>query len=128
MNARAFVTLENWVNDVPSIQEAAAREMFEAFFRDDLAGRGGWQICGKVVDPARLHCPFLNIVSTTDRIVPLATAAASGERLDLDQGHVGMVVGSRASQSLWRPLADWLARAARGFPASDQDTSRLSGD
>ena len=55
---------------------------------------------------------MLEIVSTTDRIVPAASAMAAGERLELAKGHVGMVVGSGAEQLLWEPLAAWLSRTA----------------
>lgn len=110
--ARTFVMLEDWANDGPPISEAAACEMFEDLFAADATGRGAWAVAGAVADPAALPCPLLNIVSTTDRIVPAATAARAGERLDLSLGHVGMVVGSRAPQMLWEPLAAWLSRTA----------------
>ena len=107
--ARAFVTLEDWANDGPPISAAAAREMFEDFIGTDLPGRGEWRVGGRAVDPAALPCPLLNIVSTHDRIVPHATAIRHGERIDLDQGHVGMIVGNRAKETLWQPLAAWLS-------------------
>ena len=110
--ARTFVMLEDWANDGPPVAGAAAREMFEGLFRDDLSGSGRWHVAGEIVDPAALRVPLLNIVSTTDRIVPHATAPQAGERLDLALGHVGMVVGSNARQALWEPLAGWLSRAA----------------
>ena len=109
--AAAFVALEDWANDGPPVGEAAAREMFEGFFGDDLPGRGAWTVAGRPVDPAALPCPFLNIVSLSDRIVPTASAAPAGERLDLASGHVGMVVGGRARKGLWEPLSAWLSRA-----------------
>ena len=110
--ARTFVMLEDWANDGPPVAGAAAREMFESFFRDDQPGTGGWRVGGTIIDPAALAIPLLNIVSTTDRIVPQATAVTTGERLDLGLGHVGMVVGSRGREKLWEPLAAWLSRAA----------------
>jgi polyhydroxyalkanoate synthase len=110
--ARIFVMLEDWANDGPPVAGGAAREMFESFFRDDLPGTGRWQVGGTIVDPASLKIPLLNIVSTTDRIVPHATAPRAGERLDLGLGHVGMVVGSKGRAQLWTPLAAWLSRAA----------------
>ena len=110
--ARTFVMLEDWANDGPPVAGAAAREMFESFFRDDRPGTGGWRVGGTIIDPAALAIPLLNIVSTTDRIVPQATAVTTGERLDLGLGHVGMVVGSRGREKLWEPLAAWLSRAA----------------
>jgi polyhydroxyalkanoate synthase len=110
--ARTFVMLEDWANDGPPLSEAAAREMFEGLFRDDLTGAGRWRVAGATIDPESLAVPLLNIVSTTDRIVPAATALRAGERIDLGLGHVGMVVGSRAPHMLWEPLAGWLSRTA----------------
>ncbi|HEV2748136.1 MAG TPA: alpha/beta fold hydrolase [Allosphingosinicella sp.] len=108
--AAAFVTLEDWANDGPPIGEAAARDLFEAFFEADLPGSGGWAVAGAAVRPEALPCPLLNIVSTTDRIVPQETAIPAGERIELALGHVGMMVGGRAVEALWEPLAAWLSR------------------
>ena len=106
--ARTFVTLEDWANDGPPLPEDAARELFEDFLRDLRPGEGKWIVNGCPVDPAGIGCPQFHIVSTTDRIVPEASAFTIGEKLRLAQGHVGMVVGSRARSSLWTPLAEWL--------------------
>ena len=106
--ARAFVTLEDWANDGPPLPHAAARELFEDLFGRDATGRGEW----RPADPGALPCPVLDIVSTSDRIVPAASAAGAGERLELASGHVGMVVGGRAREALWEPLAAWLSRHA----------------
>jgi polyhydroxyalkanoate synthase len=108
--AQSFVTLEDWANDGPPIALAAAEEMFEGLFAADCPGRGAWIVGGKAVDPRSLPVPFLDIVSTTDRIVPAATAAGGAERIELALGHVGMVIGGRAREALWHPLAAWLSR------------------
>jgi polyhydroxyalkanoate synthase len=110
--ARTFVMLEDWANDGPPISAAAGREMFEGLLEGNVTGKGEWRVAGRNVDPAALTCPILNIVSTTDRIVPAATAHEAGERIDLALGHVGMIVGSRARAGLWEPLAAWLSRTA----------------
>jgi polyhydroxyalkanoate synthase len=108
--ARAFVTLEDWANDGAPLPYEAARELFEDLFGRDATGRGAW----RPADPGALPCPLLDIVSTSDRIVPAASATGAGERLELAQGHVGMVVGGRAKEALWEPLAAWLSRHAAG--------------
>ncbi|MDB5689244.1 MAG: Poly(3-hydroxyalkanoate) synthetase-like protein [Sphingomonas bacterium] len=106
--ARAFVTLEDWANDGPPLALAAARELLVDFFGMDLPGRGRWQVGGQAIDPAAIRCPVLDVASTSDRIVPAASAAGVGKQLTLDLGHVGMVVGGRARAQLWEPLAGWL--------------------
>lgn len=108
----AFVRLEDWANDGPPLPYPAARELLEDFFAADLPGGGTWHVEGQAIDPATLHRPILDIVSTTDRIVPAASAANVGEAIRLDRGHVGMVVGSRAEEELWQPLAAWLSRVS----------------
>jgi polyhydroxyalkanoate synthase len=105
VEAQTFVTLEDWANDGPPLGQAAARELFEDFFAADIPGRGAWRAV-----PPTLPCPLLNIVSTSDRIVPAATAPDAGERIEVAQGHVGMVIGGRAREVLWEPLAAWLSR------------------
>src|SRR3546814_10173532 len=66
-----------------------------------------------MVDPSRLDCPILNILSETDHIVPSVTACQAGKELRLDSGHVGMIVGRRARTQLWNPLAEWLLESTR---------------
>ncbi len=110
--ARAFVTLEDWANDGPPLPGRAAQDLFLEFFRADTPGRGEWRVGDRSIREERLDLPVLNIVSTSDRIVPAASALRIGERLELGQGHVGMVVGSKAKEKLWEPLAGWLSRTA----------------
>lgn len=108
--ARGFVALEDWANEGPPLTVPAARELFEDMFAGNLTGKGAWRVDGEIVDPGRLDCPVLNIISTSDRIVPAASAAQIGERLILGQGHVGMVIGGRAQAVLWEPLHRWLSQ------------------
>ncbi|WP_404340066.1 alpha/beta hydrolase [Sphingomonas sp. MMS12-HWE2-04] len=106
--ARAFVALEDWANGGAPLPFATGRELFDEFFVADRPGAGRWRIEGHAVDPAALACPSLSFVSTTDRIVPAASAPRLAETRNLSTGHVGMVVGGRARAQLWQPLADWL--------------------
>lgn len=108
--ARAFVALEDWANDGPPLTYSAGRELIEALFLGNATGMGRWTVGGERIDPAALACPSLDIISSSDRIVPSATAARAGEVMTLAQGHVGMVVGSRGKAALWEPLALWLSQ------------------
>lgn len=106
--ADAFVALEDWLNDGPPLTLRVAEQCFSAFFGDDLPGSNRWQVAGRTVDPAEFGGPVLNIVSTRDQIVPAAAAPRIGHRIDIDAGHVGMVIGGGARRHLWEPLRDWL--------------------
>jgi polyhydroxyalkanoate synthase len=55
----------------------------------------------------RLDCPLLSITASNDRITPAATAPA-GDSVQVDAGHVGMVVGS-ARTKLHEALAGFFA-------------------
>lgn len=107
-----FVTMEDWANAGAPLTLAAGRELFEGMLAEDRPGTGRWVQDGVAADPAALRCPAIEFVSLSDRIVPAATAAGLRERRDLGTGHVGMVVGGRAREQLWEPLAAWLHDAA----------------
>jgi polyhydroxyalkanoate synthase len=109
--ARAFVVLEDWSNSGPPLTLAAGRELVEDFMRDDKPGTGRWTVAEIGIDPQALACPALEVVSSSDRIVPMTTAAGVGRRLLLKQGHVGMIVGARGRALLWEPLTAWLAQS-----------------
>jgi polyhydroxyalkanoate synthase len=106
--ARHYVEVEDWVNSGPPIGVAAAHDLFERFYHDDEPGSGTWRVGETVVDPSALPCPVLNLVSTRDRLVPADAAPEAGQRIDVDAGHVGMMVGSRAPTLLYEPLTQWL--------------------
>ena len=106
--ARRFVALEDWANGGAPLPYAAGAQMFD-FFANDMPGRGVWTVGGRAVDLAALACPTVDFVSTTDRIVPCASAAGFADRRELHAGHVGMVVGSTAQAQLWAPLDDWIS-------------------
>lgn len=111
--ARRFVRLEDWANAGPPLPLAFARALAEDLFGADLTGTGGWVLGGRRIEPATLGFPVLDVVSTSDRIVPAATASGAGIEMRLSEGHVGMVVGSSAHRALWEPLSQWLS----GVPA-----------
>lgn len=104
--ARSFVALEDWANAGAPLPYAAGRELFEDMIGADLTGRGLWH----GVDPATIAVPTLEFVSRNDRIVPAASSPRLPKSRTLDLGHVGMIVGGRAREQLWEPLAAMLSR------------------
>jgi polyhydroxyalkanoate synthase len=111
-DSEAFVRLEDWANGGVPLSIVAARDLAETLFAANASGQDIWQVGGIAIDAAALSLPILDVIAGRDRIVPPATAlstAGPGTPLVLDAGHVGMVVGRRAPDQLWGPLARWLS-------------------
>ena len=90
--ARRFVQLEDWANQGEPLPCAAAAELIEGLFGNDISGKGEWAIAGKPITD-ELSVPVLHFTAARDRIAPAATAP-SGDELEISSGHVGMIVGS----------------------------------
>jgi polyhydroxyalkanoate synthase len=100
-DARRFVELEEWANEGEPLPYAAAKELIEGLFGEDLPGSGRW------IAEDKLTVPALHLTAEHDRIAPAATAPA-GERAAIRSGHVGMIVGSARTQ-LHQALAAFLS-------------------
>jgi polyhydroxyalkanoate synthase subunit PhaC len=113
-SARAFVALEDWVNDGVPLAATVARDCARSWYGENEPARSRWQISGETVDPKRLRSPALVVVPSRDRIVPpssaeaLATALRGATVLRPPLGHVGMMAAARAPEMLWTAIADWL--------------------
>jgi polyhydroxyalkanoate synthase len=111
---RAFVALEDWLNDGVPLPAKVARECLTGWYGENTPGRTRWCVAGEPVDPARIALPTLVVVPAQDRIVPPASAEAlaqripHAERMQPSVGHIGMMVGGLAESAVWRPLAAWL--------------------
>lgn len=120
--ARAFVALEDWLNDGVPLAAPAARECLAGWYGRNEPGRACWRITGRAVEPARLAVPALAVIPGRDRIVPpgsaraLAAAVPGARSLEPPLGHIGLVVSGGAERLVWEPLLDWL----RGLPPSGQ--------
>lgn len=114
---RGFITLEDWANEGAPLTLACGRDLIDYCYADNLTGRGDWHVGvhgdWTRVDPTALSCPTLAVASTNDAIVPAATTPPLAERLDLALGHVGMMIGGRAEEMLWKPLGEWIRKWSR---------------
>jgi polyhydroxyalkanoate synthase len=112
--ARAFVAVEDWVNDGVPLAAGVARDCARSWYGGNEPARGLWQMGGETVDPEQLRSPTLVVVPSRDRIVPpssaepLAAALGGATVLRPPLGHVGMMSAARAPAMLWTAIADWL--------------------
>jgi polyhydroxyalkanoate synthase len=113
--AARFVALEDWVNDGVPLTARVAIETLGGWFGENVTARSRWLIGGRIVRPDALRLPVFAAIPLRDRIVPPASARALTGLLadptviEPDAGHIGMVVGGTARDSLWQPLESWLS-------------------
>lgn len=113
--ARAFVALEDWINDGVPLAAHVARECLFGWYGGNTPAAGRWRIAGRPVRPSRVTCPTLAVIPGQDRIVPPDSARAAAdaipgcETLTPTLGHIGMIASARARRDLWPRLAAWLA-------------------
>ena len=117
--ARAFVAMEDWVNGGPDLAAPVAETVLTDWYGENAPHLNQWRIADHLITNTAYAGPTLAATPMRDRIVPPASSsayavgAAHVDLLEVDGGHVGMIVGSRAKERLWRPLFDWLHSAAQ---------------
>ncbi len=111
---RAFVELEDWVNDGVPLAAPVACECFAGWYGRNEPARGEWRIGGEPVRPEAATLPAWVVVPAGDRIVPPASALALGRALPNATirrprlGHIGLMASRTAARRVWRPLLGWM--------------------
>lgn len=117
-DAKLFVAVEDWLNDGVDLSAEIATHCLRYWFAQNAPERGEWTLGGRRIDLAEVKCPVMIVASTGDRLVPYAAAASVSEKLKnaqtdilkLDCGHISLIAGSRAVETVWKPIAHWLAQ------------------
>jgi polyhydroxyalkanoate synthase subunit PhaC len=112
----SFYAMETWGKDNIPFPAAAYRTYITELYQQNLLMKGEHRVKGERVDLGRITCPVMVIGADRDTICPLPAAKAlldaSGSTdtkvLQVPGGHVGAVVGSRASHDLYPATAAWL--------------------
>ena len=111
---RAFVELEDWVNDGVPLAAPVARECFAGWYGRNDPARGQWLIGGEPVRPEAAALPSWVVVPAGDRIVPPGSALALARALPDATvrrprlGHIGLMASKTAARRVWRPLLAWM--------------------
>jgi polyhydroxyalkanoate synthase subunit PhaC len=116
-DVRAWQAMYRWVNDGVPFAGAAFRQWIVEFYQENRLARDMLDMDGRRVRLADIQCPVLNIAATRDQIAPRPTTSVVTSRVSsedaseilIEGGHVGIVVGRRASQDLWPKVGVWLA-------------------
>ena len=117
--AKRFVALEDWLNDGVPLAAPVARACAFDWYDENQPGRGCWRLDGVPIRPQDWDCPAYVVIPAADRIVPPASAEGLARELPNATvkrpraGHIGMIAGRGVTQSIWAPLARWLAAHGR---------------
>lgn len=120
----AFDALEEWAGDNIPFPASAYRTYIKDLYQANALIQGKHYVAGKRADLANVRCPVLTICAERDAICPPDAAkglnahvsSTDQEVLTVPGGHVGAVVGSRASKVLYPAIASWLEKRF-GAPA-----------
>jgi polyhydroxyalkanoate synthase len=112
----AFAALEKWAGDNIPFPAAAYVTYIQELYQKNTLVRGEHYVRGDRVDLGRITCPVLSVVAERDAICPPKAATALNDKtsssvkdvLMVPGGHVGAVVGSRASKELYPKMRAWL--------------------
>jgi polyhydroxyalkanoate synthase len=113
-----FNALDTWASDNIPFPGAAYATYIGELYQQNLLVKGQHFVKGRRADLKNIRCPVLTITADRDAICPPAAATAlndcSGstdkEVLSVAGGHVGAVVGSKASKVLYPHLAAWFKK------------------
>jgi polyhydroxyalkanoate synthase subunit PhaC len=120
----AFAALETWSSDNVPFPGEAYRTYIRELYQQNALIRGEHRVRGQAVSLTNIRCPVLAIVANRDTICPPVAATAltqaSGssdtEVIAAPGGHVGAVVGRRASRELYPAATAWLGERLKAGP------------
>lgn len=117
-SVEAFVAMEAWANDNVEFPAAAYTTYISELYQGNKLVQGSHRVGGERVDLKNLTCPVLVVCAARDTICPPPAATALIDHcgakvskvLEVPGGHVGAVIGSRASRELYPAIAAWFRK------------------
>jgi polyhydroxyalkanoate synthase len=113
--AKHFVATEDWVNGGEDLPARLILECIDLLYKKNVTQSEKWQLTdGKAINIQDYAGESLVIAPFHDQIVPHGTSSAITSQLshasciNVDSGHIGMIVGRKAEQICWQPIYDFL--------------------
>jgi polyhydroxyalkanoate synthase len=118
-----FLTMETWLQDNVPVPGEVFREFVKYLYQENRLVKGQMPVGRHTVRLGDITCPVLNIMARKDDLVPCSqslpfndlVSSTDRKTMQLDAGHIGLAVGSRAQSHIWPAAADWLGN--RSDPA-----------
>lgn len=111
-----YLGLQYWLRDEVAFPGAAYNKYIQALYQENQLSQGRLAIDSRLVNLAAITAPLLTITATHDHIAPSPSvtilndlvSSTDKEILAIEGGHIGIVAGKNARQTLWPQLAAWL--------------------
>ncbi len=117
--AELFVAVEDWLNDPVHLPKRLAEQCLCDWYRDNKPMLGQWVVNGEVVRVSKVKTKSLIVCSPKDRLVPdrssriLLDKLCDAQMLVPDTGHIGMIAGNSSLDQVWKPMLEWMIKAAQ---------------
>lgn len=111
-----FFATEAWLHDSRPVIGEIYREFIKYYYQENLFIKNRLNIDGTPVNLAKITAPFLNVVASRDDLVSASSSKALNDVIgtqdksiiELNSGHVGLIIGSRAYKEIWPKVGEWL--------------------
>lgn len=111
-----FIAAETWLNDSREIIGEIYREFVKYYYQENLFIKNRVKLAATPVDLTKITAPLMNVIALNDDLVSAGSSKALdnvvGSRdkttLELNSGHVGLLIGSRAHREIWPKVGEWL--------------------
>ena len=109
--------IDQWVFECPDQPGKAFAQFMRWFFQENQLIRGELELNGHRIDLGNIRCPVLNLYASADHLVPKESTCAlmrhvpdeHYSEMPYDGGHIGLLVGATAHQTILPLMAAWLA-------------------
>ena len=108
-SAKHFVAIEDWLADAIPLPTPTAQDLLVGWSLHNKPARRKWKCLSAKVDLRTIHQPTLHICGKRDSITQLDVALSmasdipNAKTIQSDTGHIGMIVGSQARETVWEP-------------------------
>lgn len=117
-----------WTRDHVPMPRGVAQQVLDQWLRRNGFFTNRLTLHGRAVDLRSVTMPLLAILTRRDEVVPPAAArpltevvgSPDREVVELDAGHLGLVVGRSAHKELHPKLIDWLVRHGKPAPTATE--------
>jgi len=119
----SYSTTSDYLNHMLMYPGGVIRDMTVQVAVDNKLAAGKIEVGSRLAELDRIRCPLLAFAGETDRLVApdvarkLIDVVASEDKefRVAPGGHMGVIIGSRAQNVVWKQSADWLAERSGGL-------------